>query len=169
MFDAGHFIHEMSRKHDVGEFQLALKELWPICFDIYHRVTEVGEPLVEVDKNIIEVKAVYIDQIPLSKTREILLDSQFPTWRLDENDEPHSYIWRERENAIRLYPPPDAVYTLWLLVQKTPLNSPFPKWFHLVSALRAVEMISSGDQVVGRAKMGEFMKQWKEAFYGSFG
>jgi hypothetical protein len=167
MFLKDLFINEMTRKPDAGNWQLAMEELWPLCFDLYQRFTTPNEPLVVVDTFINEVKIICIDQIPLSCTREILLDIENPDWRNDDAAIPRSFIWRGDIQQLRLHPKPDDVYSLWMLVQKNPLAAHKPQWFNLVASLRAVENLSLGSQTVGRIGMVEFARMWREAFFAS--
>jgi hypothetical protein len=165
MFDSALLVRELARKEDAGSIARAMGELWPLNYDIVHRPLEALNPIVIVPSDAIEVNTVFITRTPLSRTREILLDAEDPQWRNANPDLPKAFIWRGEEKHIRLHPRPDAAYELWALIQRTPKDH-FPKWFHLIAALRAVETLSESDPVVGRLKMVEFMKAWREAFLG---
>lgn len=165
MFDSALLVRELVRKDDAGSIARAMTELWPLNYDIIHKPVVPFDPIVIVGNDVVEINTVFITRTPLSRTREILLDAEDPQWRNANADLPKQFIWRGEEKHIRLHPRPDAAYELWGLIQRTPINH-FPKWFHLLAAIRAVETLSESDPVVGRLKMVEFMKAWREAFAG---
>jgi hypothetical protein len=165
MFRGDLLVHEMTRRPDAGGIARALSELWPLNFDILHKLLTPLDPIVIVGPDVTEINALFITKTALSRTREILLDALDPQWRQASPDVPKAYIWRGEEKHIRLHPKPDAQYELWALVQRTPVQY-FPKWFNLIAALRASETLSESDPVVGRIKMIEFMRAWREAFSG---
>lgn len=165
MFKGDLFVLEMCRRPDRGGLNRALNELWILNFDIIHNLLSPLDPIVPVGSDVTEINAVFISKAPLSRTREILLDIDDPQWRNATPAVPRAYIWRGEEKHIRLHPSPDAQYELWALVQRSPVQY-FPRWFHLLAAIRASETLSESEPVVGRLKMAEFMRAWREAFSG---
>lgn len=163
MFNAEQFVREMARKSNIAELTRALERLWPLNYDVIRIIQPLNDPIVIIPENIMEIKSVFIDQIPLSRTREILLDSENPSWKTAVPDTPKQYIWNGEDNNLRLHPAPDIDSEVWIIVQRTPVNN-LPKWFNLIAAINAVEILTLGDQVAGRGAMAKYMETLSGAF-----
>lgn len=166
MFDFNLFVREMARKDDQGDVARGLEQLWMLNYDVIQVVQPATNALVSFENDIIDAKMVFLNGTMLGRTREILLDTSHPTWQSDPADTPTSWIWNGEQNELLLYPTPDVDVELWIIVQRTPIVN-YPKWFTLVAALRAVELLSLSDQVTGRAAMAKIVQPLSEAFYAS--
>lgn len=176
MFNSELFVKEMTRisSETVGlEIQRALESLWPVNAAAQKFTLTIGNPIIPLPRSVVEIKGAFIFDpvggkfVPLEQSREILLDIENQNWRTSPNGFPKSFIWHGEQSEIRLNPPPDATYELWLIILHS-ITVNVPKWFTHFSSLRAARTLASSDQIVGRKGLIDFMKELEEIFIGSF-